>query len=280
MTNNPLGRFVAEGRTLTDLYGSADPIADDQLTTYMVIQKRIAFLRDLISRVAIIAYCYDQLIRLAEAINDLHVRRAALPPTPERPNTQIIPPEMSEEEEQRLVEADAFTSLIYYEVTSLVGMLLQLGVTVTRQSELQYLVKVRDRFLSHGQLSGLARSADRGWVLPDRGFLRRDAVSLSVWSSTDLRALGNMALIVGSPAWTARRQANETLVLSSKRSEKFTEKDLQSLAAAGVRECDVELALHQLGGVLTSDVLPIIDAETNLLIEGFGWGRWSSVAGE
>lgn len=95
-------------------------------------------------------------------------------------------------------EVDGLTSLVYYEVTSIVGMLRQLCIGLHNRQEVKFLVKVRDRFLSHVQLSGVRRGAGRGWTLPEAGYLHRDVVALNSWSAEDLRALGPNAAAIGS----------------------------------------------------------------------------------
>lgn len=157
-------------------------------------------------------------------------------------------------------------------------MLDQLGVSADTGSELRYLVKVRDRFFSHVQLTGLARGPDHGWSQPERGFLRRDVVSHSAWSFEDLRVLGRRALSIGSPEWREQRQQNEALVLSRKRGEDLTRDELQGPMAAGVRECDVELAISQLAELLRGNVLAIVERQTRHMIDEFGWERPSEWA--
>jgi hypothetical protein len=156
-------------------------------------------------------------------------------------------------------------------------MLHQLDVAIDPAPEVQYLVKIRDRFLSHVQLSGVARGPDHGWHMPERGFLQKDVVSLNTWSGEKLRALGEHALQIGSPAWEEQQRRNEQLVLSKRRNESFTQDELLDLIAASVRECRLELALQQFGELLQYSVLPIIEQETCRAIEVFGYERWSEL---
>lgn len=273
---NPLARFVSEGRRLTDLVGSVSAVSDAQLPDFMANKRRLEFLRDIVSRGAVLAYCYDAICALSARWNNLQERIHNLPTNSNRSNVRTIPQEFVDEEERWLVEIDAFTSLIYYEVTSVIKMLGQLKVAINPASEVQYLVKVRDRFLSHVQLSSVARDPDRGWHKPKRGFIERDVVSLSSWTSSELRELDEHALKFGSPEWKKKRRQNEKLVLSKKRNEDLTKNELLDLMVAGVRECRLELALNQLATLMESDVLPIIEQETRRAIEEFGWERWTN----
>ena len=114
-----------------------------------------------------------------------------------------------------------------------------------------------------------------GWSLPETGYLHRDVVRLSLWSSEDLRALGTNAVSIGSLEWEALRRANEELILSVKRNEDFTPQELAALSAAGVRECDLDLVHQQLANLLTAHLMPLIRTEAEQAIRDFGFERWS-----
>ncbi len=271
---NPLSHFLTKARYITNRVRGSDRIPDDRLHEFLAIEKRLDFLQDLVARVAILAHCYDAICGLTEHHQDLRKREDALPTDPAHPNSRTIPPELIEEEDRWLVEVDVFTSLIYYEVTSVVGMIRQLEVEIDPGSEIQYLVKVRDRFMSHVQLSRVTRGGYRGLGIPERGFLQRDMVALNRWSAEDLQALGEHAMELGSVPWTEQRRRNEELILSRTRNEHFTKDQMLDLMAAGVRECHLELALIQLGELLQTRVLPIIEKETDRAIGNFPWERW------
>jgi hypothetical protein len=270
---NPLTEFVSKGRNLTDLGGSAMPVPDDKLRDFIVNRKRLEFLKDLIERVSVVAYCYDSILSLTDRWKSTRERMNSAPSHPKNPGIRPIPLELIEEQEGLLIEADIFTSLIYYEVVSIVDMLRQMDVCIEPQSELHYLVKIRDRFLSHNRLNGVIRSAYRGLSVPEHGPLQRDMFSLNAWSSEDLRALGDRALNIGSPSWIELRKKNEKLILSSKRNDQFSRDEIVDLMAAGARECQLELALLQLSRMLDSELIPIIIQETKIAIENYEWER-------
>lgn len=268
---NPLTTFVADADRLLELVQAGSP-SDEQLTDFIDNQRKIDFLRDIVGRARVLRQSYDCLERLSDRLRELDARLEALPES--RPGVRPIPPEYMEEREQWLAEVDCFTSLIYYEITSIVHMLRQLGITIAEGSEVHFLVKLRDRFLSHVQLAGVRRGQRGGWSLPERGQLSRDVVALHSWTSEELRALGPKALEIGSPEWEAQRHANAQLVVSRKRNEEFTTAELDGLSAAGVRECDLEAALNQLSEVLRERLFPVIVRETDRAIQIFGFERW------
>lgn len=272
--SNPLSQFVSDADRALDVVRSAGPVADARLLAFLENQRRLGFLRDLVGRARILAYCYESLWNLAERCREFQARLKQLPPERPDSNVRTIPPEWVEEEERWLVEVDALTSLVYYEVTSIVGMLRQLNITLDGHPEVRFLVKVRDRFLSHVQLSGVRRGQGRGWSLPESGYLDRDVVALNSWSSEDIRSLGPHALTIGSSEWEAQRRANEELVLSGKRNEDLTQQELAGLFAAGVRECDLKSVLPQLADLLAIRLMPLIVAESDRAIREFGFERW------
>ena len=63
------------------------------------------------------------------------------------------------------------------------------------------------------------------------------------------------------------------LILSRKRNEDFTQEDIINLLDAGVRECDLEKALRQLGIILVEHVLPIIQSESDKAVTSFKFKR-------
>jgi hypothetical protein len=271
-----LERFVADGERLLDLGFPEAGIGDEQLNDFMVNAKRREFLRDLVERTATLVHCLHNIHRLTEEFIRRQEQIDSLPPNPNQPNVTTIPQEIVDEEDRWEKDVDIQTSYIYYETTSVVSMIRQLGISIDGSSELWYLVKVRDRFLFHGQLKGVRQGSDRGFIMPlynPRGILERSHVAVDSWSSTDLRALRARALKVGSEEWEALRRKNEQLILSNIFSEKFTQVQITDLMVAGVRECRLEQALTELGHLLNTSVLPIIVKESDRAVQEFKFER-------
>lgn len=273
-----LERFVAKGRQLTDLIRPAVAVEDEKLTDFKINARRLEFLGDLVQRAATLVHCLHNIHRLTEEHKRRREQINSLPRDPDRPNVTPIPKEIVEEEDRWLMDVDIQTSYIYYETTSVVSMVQQLGISIDGSPELLYLVKVRDRFLFHGQLVGVRRGFNRGFSIPldnPRGLLERNHVALDSWSSEDIRALGQDALEVGSPEWAALRQQNEQMILSRTFNERFTQDQIRALMVAGVRECKLEQALTELGHLLNTSVLPIIVTESDRAVQEFKSERWS-----
>jgi hypothetical protein len=274
---NPFTNFGTTGKRLTDIFCKAKAIPDSQFAEFITNQKRLEFLRNLISRVEVLAYDYDSLCKLTDKIRDCDNKIYAVPTESGQPGVITTSKKLANERDQFLIEADAFISLIYYEVTSVVSMLRQLGIPLDIAPEVLFLVKVRDRFLSHVRLSGVGPKSRRGYALQENGLVRLDVVALSSWSYDEVLMLGNRSLEIGSPEWheqwdeqwDEQRERNEELILSKKKNEDFTQDDITNLMAAGVRECELELALNQLGSLLEIHVLPIIEQESDKAIQRF-----------
>jgi len=273
--SSSLREFVSVADRTLDLVRPVKAVGDPQLLLFMENKRRLEFFRDLVGRARILAYCYESLWTLTDRCREFQRRLRDLPYDPPDSHTRTMPAAWAEEEKRWLEEVDAIISLVYYEVTSIVGMLRQLDIGLDYHQEVKFLVKVRDRFFSHVQLSGVRRGQGGGWSLPATGYLKRDIVALNSWYSEDLRALGSNAVEIGSPQWKAQRRTNEQLLLSNKHNEDFTQQELVELIAAGVRECDLELVHQQLANLLTTQLMPLITAEAEQAIRDFGFERWS-----
>lgn len=271
---HPLTTFAVEASRLLDLARSEESVSDSQLVAFVENKWRLDFLSDLVGRARILQHCHDSLLALTDQYRKLQAHIRALPPDHPDSNVRTIPAELVEEEERILVAVDASTSLIYYEVVSVGGMLRQLGVALDTLPEVRFLTKVRDRFFAHVQLAGVQRGHRGGSALPAQGFLALDVIALNSWSSEDLRALGSQSLTIGSSEWEEQRRANEQLTLSEKRNERFTQCEIQALHASGVRECNLPLALHELGEFLLNAGIPLIREETQRATREFGYERW------
>ena len=271
---NPFVQFLARAKPLLQL-AQFDDRPQTRFAEYMANRKRQDFLQEILGRVAVVGYCHRALCDLADGWRAIETERAALPRDPENPNRTSIPEYLVEREEEWLTRVDAHTSLVYYEVVSLLGLLRQLDIVPTEASELSYLKKVRDRFLAHQHLGGVLRGTARDWRAREGGFLEYDVVALNSWDQDQLKALGALALPIGSQPWQEQRIANESLLLSGKHSEKFSPDEWARLMAAGVRDCKLEEALRDLAVLLDASLLPVIESVAQEAVREFGWDWWT-----
>ena len=121
-----------------------------------------------------------------------------------------------------------------------------------------YLVKVRDRFLTHPRNAKVVRSPYRGHTIQDGQAMKVDIIGANQWSQIDQLALGENALVPGSQAWQDQRRTNEDLIRSSKKNEDFTLEEILKIEAAGTRECDLDVALSELSTILETKLLPLV----------------------
>lgn len=272
--HHPFVRFLDQARGLLQL-AQFDDRPQSRFAEYMANRKRQDFLQEILGRVAVVGYCHNALVELSDGWHSIEAEKAALPRDPQNPSLTWIPDELARREAEWLIRVDAHTSLVYYEVSSLLGLLRQLDIMPDEDSELFYLKKVRDRFLAHQYVGGMLRGSARDWHMRDGGFLEYDVLALNSWDRDQLTALGTLALPIGSQQWQEQRLANESLLLSAKHSEKFTPEEWARLMAAGVRDCKLEEALRDLAGLLDARLLPVVQTVSEEAIRDFGWELWS-----
>lgn len=153
-------------------------------------------------------------------------------------------------------------------------MLRQMGIAPDRESETMFLLKVRDRFLSHPQLAGASRGGRGGVGVPfdETRRLTYDMIALNSWSADEDRSLGFDPETTPPDVRTRMREENEKLVLSPKRNEQFTNDEITRLRYAGVRECDLETVAVELSQLLEQELMPILTAYAEGIRE-FGFVR-------
>lgn len=152
-------------------------------------------------------------------------------------------------------------------------MLAQLSIAMPVNSEIAYLAKIRDRFLSHVQLAGVRRGSRPGLSIPETGRIHRDVVGLDSWYSDDLRALGHDPANIKPAERELIRAANESLILTKKQNERFTAGEVAQLMFAGVRECDLEQVGSELAVLLDNELRPVLIAHSEKAIQEFGMER-------
>lgn len=265
---NPLDGFVDQATTTLNL-AIKGRVEQDKLAAYGESQRRRRFLKDVVARVAIVARAFDRLDELTGTMRDINRRWDELPHVR---GTRTIPDEYVRERKKCEADVEAAVALIYYEIKSIVDMLRQLGIEVRPDSETMFLLKVRDRFLSHPQLAGACRGSRGGIGVPfdERRRLTYDMIALNSWGADEDRALGFDPEITPADVRTTMREENEKLILSPKRNEQFTDEQINRLRYAGVRECDLEKVSIELAELLEKEFAPILARCADEAIRDFG----------
>jgi hypothetical protein len=265
---NPLKDVVAIGKRLLELAGEGPP-PKELLREYKENEVRRDFAEDLLARAATVSFAFDRLHELTPLFNEIWREVDA---KRSKANDPVeIPREVLEKEDRWGVEADAMTALIYYEIKSIADMLSEFGIEVETGTELEYLLKARDRFLAHPKLLGIARRANRGGTIPiGEGFLRRDAVNLNTLDY-DRAAVDGRQKQVKSDDWPKERVRNKEIIRTAKRNEKLTPEQITQVMAFGVRDADVEKAVAELATVFKDRFLPIVKELSAEAREKFGF---------
>ncbi len=258
-SGNPFSSFVAQADallTLSDPTNPAIPASDRQ--SFQDHRQRIQFLSDLVARVDVLRFAFDRLSSLTSKLRRLR---------------NITPWTQEADDAATALEAD--TLLIYYEAKSVVDMIGQLGIPLDPRSEIHYLCKVRDRFLSHMSLARIVRGTNQVWHFRDAepSFPQLGVVRTGGWGPLDAIAFGKSPAAPGTPEWNQRRQSNEALVRSETWNEKFAPSQIQDLKIYGVRDCDTETALNELSTILSKQILPMVRSATEAGVNRWGYRR-------
>lgn len=268
---NPFDQFIEDATTTLDL-AIRGRVERERLPGYGENQRHRRFLKDLVARVAIVARAFDRLDELTETFREINRRWDELPDVK---GTRTIPDVYVQERKKCELDVESAVALIYYEVKSIVDMLRQLDIEVTGDSETMFLLKVRDRFLSHPQLLGASRGSRGGIGVPFdlNRRLTYDMIALNSWPADEDRALGFDPETTPADLRIRMREENEQLVLSPKRNEQLTDDEIKRLRYAGVRECDLEKVAEELAQRLENDVRPILARHADEAIREFGMER-------
>lgn len=263
---------VKRGQKLLDLAGDGVP-ARETLVEYKDNESRRDFAEDLVARVATISFAFERLYGLTLVHNEIWEAMEARR-TQSSSNPVEIPGDLRDREAQADVEADAMTALIYYETSSVVHMLSSFNVALPKGSELEYVVKARDRFLVHPKLKGVTRRPNRGGAIPvGEGFLQRDAVSLNTLDYDRAAVDGLLEQMKGKDR-NKERQKNEEIVRGGKWNERLSREEVTRIMAFGVREPNIERAMEELGSLLASQFLPVVEALVKEAVDKFGFENY------
>lgn len=263
---NPLKDVVTAGKKLLDLAGEDPP--NDGLREYKQNEARREYAQDIVGRAETVSFAFDRLHALTPELQEIW--KAIDAKRPKTDEAVEIPKELIEGEDRLNVEADAMTALIYYESKSIVDMLRELRVDVPKATELEYLLRVRDRFLAHPKPLGVARRANRGGSIPvGEGFLQRNAVNLDTLDNARAAADG-LTKEVRVGQWPEERIKNEETLRSRETNEKLPQEQITRLMAFGIRDPDVPKVIGELAQLLATAFLPIVQEYASEAIEKWG----------
>lgn len=159
------------------------------------------------------------------------------------------------------------TFFAYYELANVVTLLRDWGIKPTAGSQLEYAVRCRNVFLVHPRLQK-ALPPTLGGVSYAKGKIAEFDIVLS-----SFMVPGSVPpeLPRDDKARRAGREDNEKLIRSKKRVEEYTESEVRSLDAYGVRSPSLAEATGELASQLTAQALPKIESDCLLAVREFGY---------
>jgi hypothetical protein len=261
---NPFANFLvlAKAETLIalkgGLYGSIPP---DKYEAFVTNQEERNAANDLIARVELLSFAYERLFGLTErwkiATEGLHQGR--------------IDWDSPEYVEWRL-EADLFSSFAFYELSGLANVLDGLwSVAIPSGSELEYVIKARDRMLAHVSPK-MMRQGNRGASipLPGGGMTQAQVVSINSWDPVSRKYYLDELGLPESADFDEPLKRNRALILSASR---LGEKDATHIKAFGMPEPNLDRAFRELAQVLENQVLPQIEGCFERAVADYGFLR-------
>jgi hypothetical protein len=268
--SSPFWEFLQRASEALDL--ARTRIVPDQLCDeFTKNAEQRNFCADLTDRVARVAFAYDRLCELTTEYHDLQRQQDQ---ARDEHGTYTFTTEMLKAEARWNVEVDLLTFYAYYELKSIIDILDQWGVKPESGSELEYAVKVRDRFLAHPVLCGVAPNAFRGKAIPcDGGMTRCDIASLNQWDPITRNAYLSRLRMAEPYNIDQVYAENAAIVRSKKRNESLTGEEVLRLKAFGMREPDLSLALVQLAQALMAALSQEFLACCEEAITRFGFER-------
>jgi hypothetical protein len=247
--HNPLRPVWEEGRQAMKIAWSAaaqQALPPSHLESLVRNDEERNYCQDVIARIGTLADAYDKLCQLSAEWFEID-------------EAMRVSPSVLQRDRRWQSEADAATSLFYYELKSVLDMLRGWGIAPSRP-ELDYASKIRNWFLAHPQYRGVARRAVRSFSPSrDGGPVELSVSGLNAWM-TIIREYYIQKLNLTLPIdENAQRVLNE-LALEGKKIQQLAPDEILRLKAFGLREPRIRECASELSQILRQEVLPKITA--------------------
>jgi hypothetical protein len=236
----------------------------DQLEAFVTSQEEMNFAIDLCNRVQRLSAAFDLLCGLTD--RQLASQRQE---NHNRDPTGCYT--FTEEDEQARVrirvESEMLTHYLYYELKSVTGMLRLWNIKVVPGSELEYLLKARDRLLAHPEIFRIAPTPFGGISYPLSGGFMEVAIGTPFPTDSLCETYYRLRLGTDTEAnRTAEQERNELLLRSKAKNERLTEEEVTRIKLFGVREPNMLAALKEFAMLLArslADIKRIVDKAVN-----------------
>jgi hypothetical protein len=271
-TQNPLGAFLSDAASAMQIALDLHAVTgSDKLQAFVTTQEELNFALDLCRRVQRLSAAFDLLCALTD--------RMLLARQEEDRNRDLAGRHtMTEEAEQARtrihVESELLTHYLYYELKSATDMLRLWNIRVVPGSELEYVLKARDRLLAHPEIFRIAPTPFGGSSFPLSGGFMQVNIGTPFPSDPFSEAYYCLKLGIDPKSdWTSERKLNELLLRSKAKNERLTEEEVTRIKLFGVREPNVPVALEEFASLLKTS-LTDINRIVSKAVEENGYERY------
>lgn len=220
-----------------------------ELEAYAEYTEKLRFISNLVERVRMLDYSY---IRLCQLGSELRIYPEKVGENPEL---------RGEQNDLSTLEISVLTSFIYNEIKTILDMLKDwLNLSPPQNSELHYLSKIRNFFVSHPRLGAIMRGPGLMHSIPAAGPAVYDITGSATWEpgmfAYYLTRLGLNTEDTEALQKIAKR--NEQLIRKWPRNDpgNINEKDIMRMKLLGVRMPSLEDSFKELAKILRYRVLP------------------------
>jgi hypothetical protein len=271
---NPFGAFLSaaayEMQIALDLHAVTGL---DKLHAFVTNQEELNFALDLCRRVQRISAAFDLLCTLTDRM--LSARQEE-----DRNRDSAGCYGMTEEAEQARtrihVESELLTHYLYYELKSATDMLRLWNISVVPGSELEYVLKARDRLLAHPEIFRIAPTPFGGSNFPLSGGFMQVGIGTPFPADPFSEAYYCLKLGIDPKSdRTSEKKLNELLLRSKARNERLTDEEVTRIKLFGVREPDVLVALEEFARLLKTS-LTDISRIVSKAVEQNGYERYTA----
>ena len=225
---------------------------------FVQLQEDRHFVFDIVDRVRALAAAFDRLHDLSNIYSGLQTRPDELinEQRPYAPGSVLLnlPDEIRQHEELCRAEAQALVAFTYYELSTLVSLLRKL-FSPTRNSDLEYLVGVRNKLLAHPRKDGRTKNSNS--ALSWGRILHAHLVGGESWiplvRNHYLAKLGTCDTEAENHAGEV---ANMKLLRGTKIVERFTATEVLMLKAHVIREPNLLGSAGEMAALLHTHFLP------------------------
>lgn len=266
---NPFARFLSDARTEFDKIPPEPNVSSDASlhSRFVEICEARSFVFDIVDRAETLATAFDRMRELlesylrfdAEKMKCIQEQRTADPGR----STFHVPEEFQRGMDRCHREAQTLTTFAYYELSTLVS-LLAYRFSPTSQSELKYLVGVRNKILVHARRNGRIKNSKSKLTLGP--ILIADVVGGESWIPL-IQDWNKKRLIVLGVDWDDETGAEKNVALLRGPGWVKTPAEILQLKSFMIREPDLIESAREMAHLLQTNFIPEITRACTARVE-------------